>query len=97
MNSLGLPRIAVRKIQWKLADEEFLACTGVMDLFMLILLLPSVHLLFFLHLSRVRTWGCAKGAEKASCGETVAQTCVFGESVSSLLPYEVFKCFKSKP
>ena len=26
----------------------------------------------------------AKGAEKASCGETVVQKCVFGESVSSL-------------
>ena len=28
--------------------------------------------------------GCAKGAEKASCGETVVQKGVFGESVSSL-------------
>ena len=29
---------------------------------------------------------CAKGAEKASCRETVVQKGVFGESVSSLLP-----------
>ena len=28
-------------------------------------------------------WGCAKGAEKASCAETVVQKGVFGESVSS--------------
>ena len=28
----------------------------------------------------------AKGAEKASCGETVVQTGVLGESVSSLPP-----------
>ena len=31
-------------------------------------------------------WGCAKGAAKGSCGETVVQKGVFGESVSSLLP-----------
>ena len=31
-------------------------------------------------------WGRAKGAEKASCGETVVQKGVFGESVSSLPP-----------
>ena len=31
-------------------------------------------------------WGRAKGAAKASCGETVVQKGVFGESVSSLLP-----------
>ena len=31
-------------------------------------------------------WGCAKGAAKASCGETVVQKGVFGESVSSLPP-----------
>ena len=30
--------------------------------------------------------GCAKGAEKASCGETDVQKGVFGDSVSSLLP-----------
>ena len=30
--------------------------------------------------------GCAKGAEKASCGETVVQTGVLGDSVSSLPP-----------
>ena len=30
--------------------------------------------------------GCAKGAAKGSCGETVAQKGVFGESVSSLPP-----------
>ena len=30
--------------------------------------------------------GCAKGAEKASCGETAVQKGVFGESVSSLPP-----------
>ena len=30
----------------------------------------------------------AKGAEKASCRETVVQKSVFGESVSSLPPYE---------
>ena len=30
--------------------------------------------------------GCAKGAAKASCGETVVQKGVFGESVSSLPP-----------
>ena len=29
---------------------------------------------------------CAKGAAKASCGETVVQKGVFGESVSSLPP-----------
>ena len=31
-------------------------------------------------------WGRAKGAAKASCGETVIQKGVFGESVSSLPP-----------
>ena len=31
-------------------------------------------------------WGRAKGAAKASCGETVVQKGVFGESVSSLPP-----------
>ena len=31
-------------------------------------------------------WGCAKGAAKGSCGETVVQKGVFGESVSSLPP-----------
>ena len=31
-------------------------------------------------------WGHAKGAAKGSCGETVVQKGVFGESVSSLLP-----------
>ena len=31
-------------------------------------------------------WGRAKGAAKGSCGETVVQKGVFGESVSSLLP-----------
>ena len=31
-------------------------------------------------------WGRAKGAAKASCGETVVQKDVFGESVSSLPP-----------
>ena len=30
--------------------------------------------------------GCAKGAAKGSCGETVVKKGVFGESVSSLLP-----------
>ena len=30
--------------------------------------------------------GCAKGAAKGSCGETVVQKGVFGESVSSLPP-----------
>ena len=30
--------------------------------------------------------GRAKGAAKGSCGETVVQKGVFGESVSSLLP-----------
>ena len=29
---------------------------------------------------------CANGAEQASCGETVVQTGVFGESFSSLCP-----------
>ena len=31
-------------------------------------------------------WGRANGAAKGSCGETVVQKGVFGESVSSLLP-----------
>ena len=31
-------------------------------------------------------WGGAKGAAKASCGETVVQKGVFGESVSTLPP-----------
>ena len=31
-------------------------------------------------------WGRAKGAAKASCGETVLQKGVFGESVSTLPP-----------
>ena len=31
-------------------------------------------------------WKCAKGAAKASCGETVVQKGVFGESVSTLPP-----------
>ena len=31
-------------------------------------------------------WGRAKGAAKGSCGETVVQKGVFGESVSSLPP-----------
>ena len=35
---------------------------------------------------RERESGCAKGAAKGSCGETVVQKGVFGESVSSLLP-----------
>ena len=30
--------------------------------------------------------GCAKGAAKGSCGETIVQKGVFGESVSSLPP-----------
>ena len=43
-------------------------------------------------------WGRAKGAAKASCGETVVQKGVFGEFVSSLPPLRGFKgCFKSKP
>ena len=33
-----------------------------------------------------RASGRAKGAAKGSCGETVVQKGVFGESVSSLLP-----------
>ena len=33
-----------------------------------------------------RVSGRAKGAAKGSCGETVVQKGVFGESVSSLLP-----------
>ena len=39
--------------------------------------------------------GPTKGAEKASCGETVVQKGVFGESVSSfpLLPPSRFVCF----
>ena len=39
-------------------------------------------------------WGRAKGAAKASCRETVVQKGVFGESVSSLLPYKVFGTFQ---
>ena len=40
-------------------------------------------------------WGCAKGAEKASCGEMVSKR-GFGESVS-FLPLKVFNCFKGNP
>ena len=36
----------------------------------------------------------AKGAAKASCGETVVQKGVFGESVSSLPPFKVCSLFK---
>ena len=36
--------------------------------------------------SSLNEWGHAKGAEKASCGETFVQKGVFGESVSSLPP-----------
>ena len=35
----------------------------------------------------LRFLGCAKGAEKVSCGETVVQKGGFGESVSSLPPW----------
>ena len=42
------------------------------------------------------SWGHAKGAAKAFCGETVVQKGVFGESVSSLPP-QGFMCFTSKP
>ena len=41
-------------------------------------------------------WGCAKGAEKALCGETVVQKGGFGESICSL-PLKVFRCFKGRP
>ena len=37
--------------------------------------------------SAVKHWGRAKRPAKASCGETVVQKGVFGESVSSLPPY----------
>ena len=40
-------------------------------------------------------WGRAKGAAKASCGETVVQKGVFGESVSSLSPLKVFRTFQA--
>ena len=36
--------------------------------------------------ARLKYSGCAKGAAKGSCGETVVQKGVFGESVSSPLP-----------
>ena len=39
----------------------------------------------------IEMWGRAKGAAKASCGETVVQKGVFGESVSSLPPLEVLQ------
>ena len=41
-------------------------------------------------------WGCAKGAEKASCGETVVQKGVL-ESPFLLFPLKVFRCFQGKP
>ena len=44
-------------------------------------------------------WGRAKGAAKGSCGETVVQKGVFGESVSSLLLkvfQDLFRRFKEK-
>ena len=41
-------------------------------------------------------WGCAKGAEKASCGETVVQKGVL-ESPFLLYPLEVFRCFQDNP
>ena len=43
-----------------------------------------------------RFWGCAKGAEKASCGETVVQKGVL-ESPFLLFPFKVFRCFQGKP
>ena len=39
-----------------------------------------------LNSTTIKVWECAKGAAKASCGETVVQKCVFGESVSTLPP-----------
>ena len=45
-------------------------------------------------------WGRAKGAAKGSCGETVVQKGVFGESVFFSAPLRFsgpFMCFKSKP
>ena len=39
-----------------------------------------------LRVFRVPNWGRAKGAAKASCGETDSPKGVFGESVSSLPP-----------
>ena len=38
----------------------------------------------------------AKGAEKVSCGETLVQKGVLGESAFSLPP-KVFRCFKGNP
>ena len=40
-------------------------------------------------------WGRAKGAAKASCGETVVQKGVFGESVSFFAPLKVFRTISS--
>ena len=41
-------------------------------------------------------WGCARRAEKASCGETVVQKGVL-ESPLLLFPLKVFRCFQGKP
>ena len=40
--------------------------------------------------------GCAKGAEKASCGGTVVQKGVL-ESPFLLFPLKVFRCFQGRP
>ena len=42
----------------------------------------------------LQRWGWAKGAEKASCGETVVQKGVL-ESPFLLCPLRVFRCFKA--
>ena len=46
----------------------------------------AIFKVVILKTSKMLSWGCAKGAAKASCGETVVQKSVFGESVSSLPP-----------
>ena len=47
---------------------------------------PNINKFALTPLDPHPNWGCATGAEKASCGETVVQKGVFGESVSSLHP-----------
>ena len=43
----------------------------------------------------LQIWGCTKGAEKASCGETVVQKGVL-ESPSLLFPLKGFRRFRAK-
>ena len=45
----------------------------------------------------LRFWGCAKGAEEASCREKRSSKKVFLESPFRLCPLKVFRCFKGKP